>query len=509
MLNFIDTFLNKTTMYRLVLYVLAFFFVASLLLSFLKLLPYTPADIILSASFILFISWITNIIFAYVFEAPTNVESVYISALILFFIITPIQLGNYSEFLPLAFWASVWAMSAKFIFAVGKKHIFNPVAIAVVITSLFINQSASWWIGTFNMLPFVIVGGLLVVRKIRRTDLVISYIISTLITIIVITFERGADIPSTILRTITESSFLFFAFIMLTEPLTTPPTKFLRIVYGAFVGFLSAPNLHLLSIYFTPELALVLGNLFSYAVSPKEKLILTLKEKIKVATDTFDFIFTSNKNFNFKPGQYMEWTLAHRDPDSRGNRRFFTVASSPTENEVHLGVKFYPEPSSFKNHLVVLPVGGQIIASQQAGEFILPKKKEQGLVFIAGGIGVTPFRSMIQSLLDKKEKRNITLLYSNKTVADIAYKNIFDRAESELGIKTVYYVTEANETLSGDNMQKGFISGDTIKRDVKDYISRKFYISGPHSMVSMFGKILTDIGVPKKNIKTDFFPGFA
>ncbi len=509
MLNFIDTFLNKTTMYRLVLYVLVFLFTSSLLLSFLKFLPYAPVDIIISGAFILFISWITNIIFAKVFEAPANVESVYISALILFCIITPIQSGNYSDFLPLAFWASVLAMAAKFIFAIGKKHIFNPVAIAVVITSLFINQSASWWIGTFNMFPFVMLGGLLIVRKIRRADLVISYTVVALVTIFIVTLTRGSNIPVAIIKNLTESYFFFFAFVMLTEPLTTPPTRKLRIIYGALVGFLSFTNLHIASVYFTPELALVFGNIFSYIVSPKEKLILTLKEKVKIATDTFDFIFTKNRSFNFKPGQYMEWTFKHRDPDSRGNRRYFTIASSPTEEEVHLGVKFYPEASSYKNHLIALPIGGQIVASGQAGDFVLPKDKQQGLVFIAGGIGVTPFRSMIKYLIDKKSGRKVTLLYSNRTVADIAYKEIFDQAEKELGIKTVYYITEPNETLSGISMQRGFINTESIKRDVPDYISRKFYISGPHSMVSMFEKTLTDMGIPKKNITTDFFPGFA
>lgn len=509
MLNFIDNFLNKVTMYRLILYVLYFFWVSAFFLSLFELLPYTPIDIIVSASFILFTAWLINIIFAYVFKAPANVESVYISALILFFVITPIEVGNYSGFLPFAFWACVWTIASKFIFAVGKKHIFNPVAIAVVITSLFLSHSASWWIGTINMLPFVLVGGLLVVRKIRRADLVLSFLISFLVTLTMISLVNETDLLKSITRMLTQSAVLFFAFIMLTEPLTTPPTRKLRIIYGVIVGFFSAPNIHLFSVYFTPELALVVGNLFSYAVSPKEKLILTLKEKVKTANDTFDFIFTKNRSFNFKAGQYMEWTFKHRDPDSRGNRRYFTVASSPTEENIHLGVKFYPEPSSFKNHLLELPVGGQIVAGGQAGDFVLPENKEQGLVFIAGGIGVTPFRSMIKYLVDLNEKRDVTLLYSNKKVEDIAYKNIFDEAEQVLGVKTIYFITAEGETLSGENMRKGFIDGEVIKKDILDYKNKIFYISGPHSMVSMFEKMLTDIGVPKKNIKTDFFPGFA
>ncbi len=509
MLNYIDNFLNKTTMYRTVLYVLMFFFGAALVLSSFKFLPYTPADLVVSLIIILLISWIANIVFAYAYNAPANVESIYITALILFFLITPIQGGVYSQFLPFAFWASVWAMASKYILAIGKKHIFNPAAFAVALTALTINQSASWWIGTPNMLPFVLIGGFLIVRKIRRTDLVLTFFVSAFITIAALAMLKGSDVLSTLIKTMTDSAFFFFAFVMLTEPLTAPTTRWLRISFGVLVGFLFAPALHIGIFYSTPELALIIGNIFAYLVSPKEKLILKLKDRVKVGTDTYDFIFDKDKNFSFRPGQYMEWTLKHRSPDTRGNRRYFTIASSPTENEIHLGVKFYPEPSSFKNRLLALPIGGEIIASQKSGDFVLPENREKGLVFIAGGIGVTPFRSMIKYLLDKKEKRFITVLYSNKTIKDISYKEIFDRAQVELGIKTIYAITEKGEAVFGESMQRGSIDARMIQKEIPNYREKVFYISGPHGMVDAFQTALKSIGVPRKNIKTDFFPGFA
>lgn len=508
MLTFIDNFLNKITMYRIVLYVLIFFYCISLLFSFIGLLPYTPIDMIISLLTIVVVSWVTNKIFSYVYNAPTNVESVYITALILFFIITPIQGGLYAQFMPLAIWASIWSNASKYIFAIGKKHVFNPVAIALVITAFAINQSASWWIGTGVMLPIVLIGGFLIIRKLRRGDLFWSFVISALITISGFAIFKGSDITNTIFTTLKDSALLFFAFIMLTEPLTSPTTKSLRISFGILVGILSAPLLHIGTIFSTPELALVVGNLFAYIVSPKEKLFLKLKEVVKVGNDTYDFIFNKNRAFSFRPGQYMEWTLQHRSPDTRGNRRYFTLASSPTENEIHLGVKFYPEPSSFKNRLLALPIGEEIIASQKSGDFVLPNDTDKGLVFIAGGIGITPFRSMIQYLLDKKQRRDITLLYSNKKVSDISYKEVFDRAQNELGIKTVYAITDKNEVLDG-NLKAGFIDAETIKKEVPDYQNKTFYISGPHGMVDAFEKTLKSMGVHDSNIKIDFFPGFA
>ena len=81
----------------------------------------------------------------------------------------------------------------------------------------------------------------------------------------------------------------------------------------------------------TPEIALVLGNIFSYIVSPKIKAMLTLVGRVKQTPNTYDFIFESDKKFSFLPGQYLEWTLGHDNTDDRGNRRYFTIASSPTE----------------------------------------------------------------------------------------------------------------------------------------------------------------------------------
>lgn len=510
MLNFIDNFLNRVTMYRLVLYCLVFFLLAAFLLSFFNLLPYTPADLLFSVAIIMVVSWLTNAIFAWVFEAPSNVESVYITALILVFIISPPQSGDYSQFLALALWAAVWAMASKFILAIGKKHIFNPAAFAVALTAFAISQSASWWVGTFYMAPFVAIGGFLVVRKIRRADMVGSFLIIALAVIIGFGLSRGSDSLMSLRRALLDSPILFFAFIMLTEPLTTPPTRMLRMGYGALVGFLFVPTIHIGSIYSTPELALILGNIFSYIASPKEKLILKLKEITKVANDTYDFVFASDRKFAFRPGQYMEWTLAHRGPDSRGNRRYFTIASAPTEEDVRIGVKFYPEPSSFKNKLAYMSPGSTIVASQRAGDFVLPNNNQQKLVFIAGGIGVTPFRSMIQNLLDKNEKRPITLFYSCRTVADIAYKEIFDKAVGELGIKTVYVIAEPEQASNNHSeMRQGLIDKKMIMEEIPDFGERMFYISGPHAMVAAFRRTLRGMGIKRSRIKTDFFPGYA
>jgi len=159
--------------------------------------------------------------------------------------------------------------------------------------------------------------------------------------------------------------------------------------------------------------------------------------------------------------------------------------------------------------LLNIQPGEKIVASQLSGDFILPKEKNKKLVFIAGGIGVTPFRSMIKYLIDKKEKRDITIFYSQKTFNDFAYVNDLDEAEKELGIKTIYTLTEKNLVPTNWNGETGFIDMTMIKKYISDYNDRCYFLSGPHTMVVNFEKTLKNIGIKNSRIIKDFFPGFV
>ncbi len=503
-MKLIDDFLNRVTMYRLVLYYLIALLCAAAVLSLTGFLAYDFSALLFSVVFLLAVSWATNKLFARVFNVPTNVESVYISALILALIIDPIRSLDDLWFLG---WAAIWAMASKYIVAVKRKHIFNPVAFAVTLMYFTIHQPASWWVGNGLMLPFTLIGGLLLVRKLGRFDLVFSYLLSSFSMILIANLFSMGQFVSDLQRTLIYSPLLFFSFIIVTEPLTTPPTRRLRILYGTLTGILSSQQFHLGSFYITPELAMLIANLFSYMVSPKTRVALRLQEKIKIAPDIYDFVFTSNPHFAYAPGQYMEWTLAHANSDERGNRRYFTLASAPAEDNIRMGIKFYQRSSTFKKALLSMNQGDEIIAAQVAGDFVLPRNPSQKCIFIAGGVGITPFRSMIQHLLDLNQKRPITLFYANKDVQDIVYQNVFDRAERELGIRTIYTVT-GQSTISTDWMGSiGRINAQLIQRVVPDYKECHFYISGPGSMVSACKKTLRQMNIPASQIKTDFFPG--
>lgn len=286
-----------------------------------------------------------------------------------------------------------------------------------------------------------------------------------------------------------DSPILFFAFVMLTEPQTTPPNKRQRIYYAGLAGLLFANT--------TPEMTLVLGNIFSYLVSPKEKLILILSKKTQLATNIYDFVFKLDQKFLFLPGQYMEWTLGHKKVDSRGNRRYFTLASAPTEGNLRIGVRVSDPSSSFKNELLNMKNGDKIVAGSLSGDFVLPQDPGRKVVFIAGGIGITPFRSIIKNMVDKAEKRDIVLFYSIKNTEDGVYMGVF-RAAQGLGLRTFVNVSS----------QSGPITKEIIAGQVADFKQRTFYLSGPPGMVDAFEKTLLEMGLRKSQIKTDFFPGY-
>lgn len=506
MFQTIDYVLDRITMYRLVLYILIVLIFFASILSYFSLASFTPSDIVLSALVLVGVGWIANSLFAWAFDAPTNFESVYITALILSLIMTPAK--SFAD-LPTLSWTIILAMLSKYVLAINKKHIFNPAAFGVVMTGLFLGQSASWWVGTAWMAPVVAISGFLIIRKLRFYDLAWGFFMTVLAASLLIGLVEGDPVLTALTRVVLDSSMLFLGSIMVTEPLTMPPTSRLQMIYGALIGLLSIPQINILGFSFSPEMALCVGNIFAYIVSPKWKLVLTLTDKVQIAKDSFEFVFKPQHAFAYEPGQYMEWTLPHTQTDARGTRRYFTLASSPTEKTLLLGVKFSQNGSTYKKALLDLDKASPIVAGQLAGEFTLPKNPNQKIALLAGGIGITPFRSMIKYLIDIHQGRDIVLCYANKVADEIAYREVFDAAQKKFGMKVIYTLTDKYAIPSGWKGEVGRIDEALIRKEIPDFSERLFYLSGPQSMIDAYEKVLKHMKVGQKNIKKDFFPGLT
>jgi ferredoxin-NADP reductase/Na+-translocating ferredoxin:NAD+ oxidoreductase RnfD subunit len=507
MLKTIDDFLNKTTMYRLLIYYLGALLVIAFVVGLFGNLGFSSVALFISVGILLAACWVLNRVFAFVFDVSVNHESSIITALILSLLITP-KLGVYDLTFLLA--ASGLAMASKYILTINDVHIFNPAALAVVITAFGPRQNASWWIGTSVLLPFVISGGILVVRKIRRERMVISFFITTFLATALFTWFGHGSVMMAVKQSALTSPVFFLGFVMLTEPLTSPGTKGTRTWFGILVGLLLPPQVHLGSIYTSPELSLVIGNIFAYVIDPRVRLFPVLTQKIRIATNSIDFVFNTDKRLAYQPGQYMEWTLPHSNIDNRGNRRYFTLASSPTEPTLRLGVKFYEPISSYKKAMRDMTAKTQIVAAQVAGDFVLPKDRKRKLVFIAGGIGVTPFRSMVKYLVDKHEQRDVAMLYAANNMKEVSYTEVFEQARQQLGIATTYVLAKPDPNAPlGPHQSTGYIDSNLIRATVLDYSERTFYVSGSHQMVVAVQDALNDLGVPKSQVKVDYFPGYV
>jgi glycine betaine catabolism B len=265
----VDNFLNKITMYRLVLYGLFFLFLISVGFGFSGHISFSPISQITSLVVILFSCFLTNYIISKVLRAETNVESVWISSFILFFVISPAPTIFKIQYLVVS---SVLAMVSKYIFAISKSHIFNPVAISVFILGLFGAGYVSWWVGNSILFLPTIILGLLILRKIKRFEMFFIFFTVAIVVSVIFGLIKGFNVTETLISNIFSGPILFFGFIMLTEPATSPPRKLSRIIYSGIAGLFFGSQFEIGRIFSTPELALVLANIYSFVFHPRTRL---------------------------------------------------------------------------------------------------------------------------------------------------------------------------------------------------------------------------------------------
>ena len=502
-MNFIDAYLNRTTMYRLTRTGLIILAVFSIIAAFLGWLPYTALDLTLSLVVLLFSAYVTNALCALVVKAAPTPESSLITGLILFFIFTPLQSAGDALLLMLA---AAIAMLSKYVIAYKKKHIFNPAAVAAFAFSIVGSGVASWWVATPVLLPLAAVVGFLFVRKLRRFDLFWSFFIVASVVFLIRSLFLGTALGSAALLFLESFPVLFFGTIMLTEPQTTPPQRSDRVIYGGIVGLLFSLSFQFGPLSATPEFALLMGNIYSYAVSMRKRVILTFNSATQLSRYVFEYLFEPSEPFAFVAGQYAEWTIAHRS-DSRGVRRYFTISSAPEDLFVRVGVRIPVESSTFKDHLRALTKGDEVSLTGVGGGFILPTDPDTKIAAIAGGIGMTPYMSMFRHLAATSQRRDVFLIYAAANPLDFAYQEELDSIKNSIGLRVLYLPTGLTE-LTGWEGLSGYVTDALIKKEIPDYKEREWYLSGPNTLVEDYSWVIRKAGVPRKNIKKDYFPGF-
>lgn len=223
---------------------------------------------------------------------------------------------------------------------------------------------------------------------------------------------------------------------------------------------------------------------------------LRLIEKKKEIKDIVSFIFKPEKTFKWRAGQYLIYKVEHDNKDLRGKMRFFTISSSPFEKNLVLTTRIFAKnPSSFKNALSNLKIGSEIEVKGPDGDLFIDDINKN-YIFVAGGVGITPFRSIIKHLAHKNLKVKINLLYANKD-SIFLFKDELEESALRLKIKISYFIYP-NKITPKDI------------RDLKPNLKKTiFFISGPEKMIYKIKELLNSLGVKDENIKEDYFTGYS
>lgn len=218
----------------------------------------------------------------------------------------------------------------------------------------------------------------------------------------------------------------------------------------------------------------------------------------QVAEGTQAFHLSRPAGFDFKAGQSVSLSLLEPPPEPNSAQRIFSLASAPCEDELLIATRMR-EGSAFKRALKALPAGSRIRLKGPRGLMTLHEEASRAAVFIAGGIGITPFLSMLRQCAHDGLARPLYLLYSNRRPQDAAFLAELQRLAQQNGsFRLLARMTDAD----------GFVDAQTLKRFVADAAAPLYYLAGPPAMVSAMKSLLRGEGVGDHDVRSEQFYGY-
>lgn len=213
------------------------------------------------------------------------------------------------------------------------------------------------------------------------------------------------------------------------------------------------------------------------------------------------FRFPSISSLNYKAGQYMFVTLKIGDQEAR---KPFSISNSPTEKGyVEFTKKLTGHP--FSNRLDALKVGDAVKIDAPFGNFTFEGEYER-IGLLSGGVGITPLRSICKFCTDMKFNTEVTLLYGNRTDADIVFRQDLERMQRQNdNLKLVFTLAEPETNWEG---YAGNIDAEMIRKEIPGYLETMFYVCGPPAMVHAMENLLKALNVPVENVKKENFAGY-
>ncbi|MEK7658797.1 MAG: ferric reductase-like transmembrane domain-containing protein [Patescibacteria group bacterium] len=271
-------------------------------------------------------------------------------------------------------------------------------------------------------------------------------------------------------------------------------------LYHAFLWGSDSGSLLVAIIYLIILAAIIIGIVYRTSYKIKQRYagkfyVQGIKNETK---DTFTLILKPGKKFLFKAGQFCFLRL---NKNKLYARHPFTILSSPEENELRFAVKL---AGKFTKALSELKKGEEIIVDGPFGIFTI-EDHNKDLIFIAGGVGITPFMSIIKEKIEDNKTQNIVLLYGSKTKEDVIYREQIDNIKKDW-FKKAYILSDNSSLNETYGYETGYIDEKVIKKYVKNINNSLFYICGPEPMKNNLKEILSKLGISKQNIIIeDFF----
>jgi ferredoxin-NADP reductase len=243
---------------------------------------------------------------------------------------------------------------------------------------------------------------------------------------------------------------------------------------------------------------------------------LKLASRAEIATGTLEFRFERPAGFQFKAGQSMDLTLI--DPpemDAEGPTRAFSINSAPDDAQLIFTTRL--RPSAFKRLLQSVPLGSEFKGEGPFGDFTLPNKATRPIVLLAGGIGVTPFRSMVRRAAHERLPHRILLVVANRRPEDAPFGEEFEGlARENPNFTFVPTMTRVADSAREWNGTQGHIDRALIQRHLQQAaggqelaaLDAVYFIAGPPKMVAALRTMLGQAGIDDDDIRTEEFAGY-
>ena len=234
-----------------------------------------------------------------------------------------------------------------------------------------------------------------------------------------------------------------------------------------------------------------------------KKIETKVKEVIQRTHNVKSFRLDAGEEIDFKAGQFLCVTL--NIGESCKADKYLSISSSPTEKGYIEFTKKISQ-SDYSKALDHLKPGDPVIVQYPMGNFTL-REGFTKIAFLSGGIGITPIRSMCKYAVDTNSGVDIILIYANRSVNDIVFKEDFDQMQKQYSVLKVHHVL--CEPAPDFKCTPGYINAQVIMNEIPDYRERKFYLCGPPAMVEAMKKILeSELKVSQENIITENFQGY-